>query len=81
MIDPLKAMYRRIVDLLSQPRSREELEAVFRQVWDEQQLAEDYEVLGCTGEVVHVRRKSDGSLGSLSYQGEPRFYFCFIADL
>jgi hypothetical protein len=81
MTDPLETMYQRIVDLLSRPRSREELEAVFRQVWDEQQVLQDYEVLGITGDVVDVRRKADGSLGSVSYQDKPRFYFCFIADL
>jgi hypothetical protein len=81
MVDPFKSLYQRIIKLHSQPRTREELEAVYRQVWDEQQLAEDYELLGFTDERVDVRRKSDGALGSLSYQDKPRFYFSFIADL
>ncbi|MGA2033218.1 MAG: hypothetical protein ABSG68_13250 [Thermoguttaceae bacterium] len=76
MIDPLKEMHRRIERLLSQPRTREELKAVFRQVWDERQLAEDFEVLGFIDEAMEVRRKSDGLVGSLSYQDSPRFYFC-----
>ena len=81
MIEPLEAMHRRIVDLLSQPRSREELESVFRQVWDEQQVAEDFEVLGFTDERMDVRRKLDGAIGSLGYQDKPRFYFSFIGTL
>jgi hypothetical protein len=81
MVDPLAAMCQRIVDLLSQPRTREELEAVFRQVWDERQVLQDYEVLGFTGERMDVCRKSDGALGSLGYQDSPRFYFCFIGTL
>ena len=81
MNDALEVMYRRIVDLLSQPRSRAELEAVFREVWDEHQLAEDYEVLGFIDEAIEVRRKADGQLGSLSYQDKPRFYFSFIETL
>ena len=79
--DPLQAMYRRIVELRSQPRSRAELEAVFRQVWDEQELAGDFEILGFVDEAVEVLRKADGQLGSLSYQDKPRFYFCFIERL
>jgi hypothetical protein len=81
MLDPLKAMRRRIESLLSQPRTREELEVVFRQVWDERQLAEDYEILGFTDDRMDVRRKSDGIVGSLSYQDSPRFFFSFIETL
>jgi hypothetical protein len=79
--DSLQAMYRRIVELRSQPRSRAELQAVFRQVWDEQELAGDFEILGFVDEAVEVLRKADGQLGSLSYQDKPRFYFSFIETL
>jgi hypothetical protein len=81
MIDPFRELHRWIITLLSEPRSREELASVFGQVWNEQQLAEDFEVLGFNDEAVDVRRKADGLVGSLDYQDKPRYYFCFIETL
>ena len=81
MNDRFAELHQWIIRLLSEPRSRAELEAVFRQVWDEKQFAEDFEFLGFIDEAVEVRRKADGQLGSLSYQDKPRFYFSFIENL
>jgi hypothetical protein len=61
----------------AQPGSREYLGAKHGQVWDTQQLSEDFEVLGFMAPLIAVRRKSDGQKGSLYFQHNPRFYFGF----
>lgn len=80
-IDPLEVIRHQLILLHSQPRNREELEAVYPQVWNEEQLAEDFEVLGFRGDVVDVRKKADGQPGQLSFQDTPWFYFGFIPRL
>ena len=63
----------------AEPGSREALEAEHGQVWDPNQLADDFEVIGFAAPIVAVRRKSDGQKGSLFFQGMPRFYFALEA--
>ena len=53
------------------------LEERLGQVWDTTQLQQDFEVLGFQAPYVVVRRRSDGVRGSLEFQHDPRFYFCF----
>ena len=62
------------------PGSREALEAQHGQVWDIEELQEDFEIKGFMAPYVVVRRKSDGVVGSLQFQHDPRFYFGFQAD-
>lgn len=62
------------------PGSRQALEAQHGQVWDTQQMQEDFDVTGFLAPYVVVRRKSDGVVGSLMFQHDPRFYFGFQAD-
>jgi hypothetical protein len=69
-----------VAEINSQPGSREALEAAHGQVWDTQQLAADFEVLGFMAPFVIVRRRSDGKKGSLEFQHSPRFYFAFQPD-
>jgi len=57
--------------------SREYLESKHGQIWDTDQLREDFEVLGFMAPVVVVRRRCDGVKGSLFFQHDPRFYFGF----
>ena len=64
----------------AEPGSRQALEAEHGQVWDTQQLAEDFEVIGFAAPLVVVRRKSDNALGSLFFQNSPRFYYGFVKD-
>jgi len=59
------------------PGSREYLEHKHGQVWDTDQLQEDFEVLGFAAPLVVVRRRADGVKGSLMFQSSPRFYFGF----
>ena len=66
-----------LTEINAVPGSREYLEAKHGQVWDTQQLSDDFEVLGFMAPVVVVRRKSDGQKGSLFFQHNPRFYYGF----
>ena len=79
MNDPTEAARRgRLAEINAEPGSREALEAQYGQVWDTQQLAQDFEVIGFLAPLVVVRRKADGMKGSLEFQhGPPRLYFNF----
>ena len=70
----------RLVEINIARADRPILEARRGQVWDPQQLRQDFEVLEFAAPYVVVRRRSDGALGSLEFQNEPRFYFNFEAD-
>ena len=68
----------RLTEINAEPGSREALEAQYGQVWDTQQLAQDFEIIGFMAPLVVVRRRSDGVKGSLEFQhGPPRLYFNF----
>lgn len=54
------------------------LEAQHGQVWDTDQLVEDFEAIGFMAPLVVVRRRSDRQKGSLEFQHSPRFYFNFV---
>jgi hypothetical protein len=76
MSDPTESLRRqRLAEINAEPGSREALAAQFGQVWDTQQLTEDFEVLGFMAPYVVVRRKADGVKGSLEFQHQPRLYF------
>lgn len=78
MTDPTEGIRReRLAEINAAPGSRQALEAQYGQVWDTQQLTEDFEVVGFMAPLVVVRRKSDGVKGSLEFQHHPRFYFNF----
>jgi len=64
----------------AEPGSREALEAQHGQVWGTQEMQEDFEVTGFMAPYVVVCRKSDGVVGSLKFQHQPRLYFDFKAD-
>ncbi len=73
MSDPTEEIRRELVaQINAEPGSRAALEADHGRVWDTQQLAEDYEVLGFLAPVVVVRRRFDGVKGSLMFQHNPR---------
>ncbi len=81
MSDPTEAARReRLAEINAEPGSREALEAQHGQVWDGEQLRQDFEVIGFLAPLVVVRRKADGVKGSLEFQHMPRFYFNFVAD-
>lgn len=81
MADPTEDLRReRLAEINAAPGSRETLAARYGQVWDAQQLADDFEVIGFMAPFVVVRRKADGVKGSLEFQHNPRYYFTFVAD-
>jgi hypothetical protein len=81
MSDPTEPNRRqRLAEINAEPGSREALEAQYGKVWDTQQLAQDFEIVGFLAPYVVVRRKVDGVKGSLEFQNNPRFYFNFQAN-
>jgi hypothetical protein len=79
MSDPTEQIRRRLVaQINTNPKTREELEAEFGEVWDTIQLGVDFEVIGFMAPFTMVRRKSDGKKGTLTFQHNPRFYFDFV---
>jgi hypothetical protein len=52
----------------------------YGQVWNTDELARDFEVLGFLAPYVAVRRKADAQVGSLAFQHDPRFYFALSPD-
>ena len=78
--DPTESIRREMLaEINAQPGSREALEAEHGQVWNTQQLGEDFEVIGFMAPLVVVRRRSDGVKGSLMFQHSPRLYYGFSA--
>jgi hypothetical protein len=69
-----------VSEINSNPGSREALEKEHGQVWDMEQLSQDFEVRGFMAPFVVVKRKSDGQIGSLEFQHRPRFYYGFTPD-
>lgn len=55
------------------------LEKEHGQVWDTDELREEFTVQGFMAPFVVVVRKSDGQKGTLTFQHLPRFYFDFEA--
>jgi hypothetical protein len=81
MSDSTEPIRRAMVsEINSDPGSREALEKEHGQVWDTEQLSQDFEVRGFMAPIVVVKRKSDGQIGSLEFQHWPRFYYGFTPD-
>lgn len=81
MTDPTEGMRREMMAQINAVEgSREYLEAKHGQVWDTNQLQEDFVVLGFLAPFVIAKRKSDGVRGSLFFQNSPRLYFRFEAE-
>lgn len=78
MTDPTETVRRQLIaEINAEPGSREALESHYGQVWDTDQLREDFDVIGFMAPLIAVRRKSDGRKGSLEFQHAPRLYFNF----
>lgn len=61
----------------NQNTERKRLEAKHGQVWNTDELTNDFDVSGFMAPFVVVTRKSDGVKGGLMFQHMPRFYFNF----
>jgi hypothetical protein len=80
MSDPTETIRRTMLaEINADPGSRAVLEAAHGDVWDTEQLSQDFEVIGFMAPLVVVRRRADGVKGSLQFQHSPRFYFGFVA--
>ena len=78
MHDPTESTRRQMMaEINANPGSREALEAKHGQVWDTAELARDFVITGFLAPIVVAKRKSDGVVGSLEFQHDPRFYFNF----
>lgn len=76
MSDATESIRREMVkEINHEPGSREDLEQKHGQVWDTQEMQEEFEPLGFMAPQIIVRRRSDGTKGSLNFQHNPRFYF------
>lgn len=80
MPDPTETIRRqRLAEINVQPGNREALEAAHGQVWDTDQMSEQFQAIGFMAPYIVVQRRSDGVKGSLEFQHNPRFYFNFVA--
>lgn len=57
---------------------RPTLEAIYGRVWDETELLNEFRVTAIISPQVVVVRRSDGQVGSMTFQNTPRFYFDFV---
>jgi hypothetical protein len=81
MFDETETIRRQMVaEINAAPGSRPDLEAKHGQVWDTEQLQEDFQVVGFMAPVVVVRRRSDGIRGSMLFQHSPRLYHSFSPE-
>jgi hypothetical protein len=55
--------------------SRKDFEKEYGQVWNTDELQDDFVVIGFSAPFVVVERKSDGKKGSLEFNHRPRLYF------
>lgn len=78
--DPTENARRELVAKLNRNLSREELAEQYGDVYDTTEMAELFEVTGFLAPFVVVKRKSDGKVGSLQFQGSPHFYFGWQED-
>lgn len=63
--------------LNAEEAERKALEDKYGQVWDSDQIRQDFDVLSFAAPLMIVTRKSDGKRGSLFFQHSPRFYWGF----
>ena len=70
----------RLAAINAAPGDRAKLETRYGQVWDPQELRRDFDVQGYLVPIVVVRRRSDGVVGTLEFQHQPRFYFNWRED-
>lgn len=81
MFDETETIRREMVATINaDPGGRPDLEAKHGQVWDTTELQNDFEVIGFAAPLVVVKRRSDGTKGSLMFQNSPRFYYSFSPE-
>jgi len=69
-----------VAEINSEAGDRAALEAQYGQVWDSDELRQDFAVEGFMAPFVVARRKADDVRGSLMFTHSPRFYFSWTED-
>ena len=78
MKDPTENIRRELIkDINSGPSEREILEDLYGQVWNTDELREEFTVEYFVAPYVIVKRKADGVKGTMTFKHSPRFYFSF----
>jgi hypothetical protein len=65
------------VESNNEATERQRLETSHGQVWDTSQMTAEFECVGFMALFVVVKRRADGTKGTLIFQHNPRFYFSF----
>lgn len=73
MLDSLRRILANQIN--NNPSTKEELESEMGQVWDTNELLKDFHVIQFAAPLVVVKRRSDGTLGTLLFQHAPRYYW------
>ena len=76
MVDLIEAV-RQQTEQAANAQERARLEATYGQVWDKDQLRQDFEVLQFAAPMVIVTRRADGVRGTIYFTHMPRFYYSF----
>ena len=81
LLDPTEEARRALaVHLNSSAAERGELEGRYGRVWDTDELALEFEIIGFAAPFVVAKRKTDNQLGWVLFQHWPRYYFSFQED-
>ncbi len=75
---PLRKVLTAVINASAMDRT--DLEKIYGQVWDTEEMRRDFEVMGFGSPLVVVKRRSDGKVGSLFFQATPRLYFKWEED-
>lgn len=80
--DPTEERRALSTNINSSPFTREHLEEVYGKgnVFNTDELREAFEVQGFAAPFCIVQRKSDGKIGTLTFQHQPRLYWDFQED-
>lgn len=78
--DTLRAILQNQYGRLEAGEARTALEAAYEKVWNDAELAEQFEVSNVEPPYLHVIDKQSGQPGTVLYLDSPRFYFLFNAE-
>jgi len=81
MSDPTEQIRKqRVAEINSEDNTRKSLEEKHGQVWNTEEMQQEFDAIGFMAPLIVVSRKSDGVKGSLEFCTSPRFYFNFEAN-
>ncbi len=81
MNDPSETIRRELTTAINNVEgSREYLSQKHGQIWDTNELQQEFNVLGFASPLIIAKRKCDGVRGTLFFQASPRYYFGFSPE-